>query len=217
MVISRTQLRSVRAMKNKQLKRNLINSMCKQVAVLMLLVLVGCASKGLSPEEMEKQLKGFSLPEKPSADKALVYFIYNKEGIMLPDKVELFYAKSTPEKFENKRSQMRALLNVFTFGATEDAPEKSITSLGNLKPGQYKTLQLEPGFYEVSFKSLSLSNPASHINQVKLEEGKTHYMQVTEGSFYNRYAQILQFVHHISSIEDELKGRYILSNNFQAG
>ncbi len=184
-------------------------------------ILVGCATQGVSPEEIAQQIRGFSLPQTPHSKKALVYCIYRAdEPLIFIDKVALYYAPSTAEKFENYGSKgaLSLLLDIFTLGLTKDSPSLEKNFIGGLEAGEYRTIQLDPGYYEFKRR---LVMPDNHISdeeavvQVKLEADKVYFIELNGYTFYNRYTRTEVKGIYIKEIIDPLMGKYILSKNFR--
>ncbi|AIK96220.1 hypothetical protein ID47_04870 [Candidatus Paracaedibacter acanthamoebae] len=92
-----------------------------------------------------------------------------------------------------------------------------MNKLGLLKPGQYKTIQLNPGYYEIGF-NVTIPDPnmgtVKGFTVIKAEESKVYFVDIFSYSFYNQYLQGFTHSMGIVAVEDELRGRYYLSKNF---
>lgn len=196
----------------------------KRVKALLLccsvvFLLAGCASTNISPEKMLNDTKQFSLPYAPQANKALVYFIYRADRPnVYGDRIGLYYANSTADKFERSTNRAAKILDIFTLGLTEEDPSAEKIAIGELEPGQFRIAQLNPGYYELK---RILVNPSPIIQQteqikyVKLEPGNTYFIELFGDSFYNRYYNSSTHNIYIKEEKDPLAGKYILFKNFR--
>lgn len=186
---------------------------------LLSFFLSGCATKQVSTEEMQTAVKGFDIPYKAKSSKALVYFIYRADKPMVyGNRLGLYYAKSTQEKYENATNTGSLLLDVVTLGLTKEKPLTEKTSIGELEPGQFRTIELDPGYYEFKRILLTPSNIIGEIEkvkQIKVEAGNLHFIELVGGSFYNRYSKSSVHNIYIKEEKDPLTAKYILYKNFK--
>ena len=186
--------------------------------------LTGCSHEGSMEQLMTKHLEGFHLPEHPQSGKGLVYVIYDrglylydkgfyvKTTTTLPQKVNFSYVAVDKDYYDVNTSSMTTMASVFTFGLVEkdEAPGKK--TFATLAPGQYVTLSLEPGYYEMAYQVMVPSdmglNPRPTL--VHVEAGKISYVALQHVTGVERYVNNLYLRH----VDRKLKGPYALSHNF---
>lgn len=192
----------------------------------VILILSSC-THGISPEVMKQQLNGFELPEKPIAGKALVYFIFrNDEPLMQSEyisigindpKISLSHAPSSSANVIKKNSQLFQVANIFTLGIMtgENSPIKN--NIGVLTPGQYRTMQFQPGYYEFNrtlISNIPMISSREKVTHMQLEAGKTYFVSIWPSAFFNRYDGSIVHNFYIHEITSPLVGEYVLSKNF---
>lgn len=189
--------------------------------------MVGCTKKGISIEDMEREIKEFHLPQQPQPGKALVYAIYDDilPGIF-PQKLDISYIPSTAEKFEED-SDKPGIVRLVS-GIAEDlsslvvyskeAKPLNLKNIGSLSTKNYKAIQMEPGYYEFNIKSPAPNKCIKDegiAKYIKLETGKIYFFTI-EGSFFiNQYAGGPVFFLSVRMITDLIEGKYKLSKNFK--
>lgn len=221
MVISQIPLKNVKIMAVKLINQLREKKMKKQLLILLgiVIALSGCAGKRNLPEEepgaVEKQIKDFKMPETALPGKSLVYLIYRNDYPCALDHntKTISFSQCNHEKFterENKNHTANLVLNIFTLGALGNdsiATAEQRKIIGILNPGEYRTIQLDRGYYEI------ILNTPEKSCIVNLQPDKVYFVKISCGSAYNRYSKQIDHFYYISQADDQL-GKFILSRNF---
>ena len=189
--------------------------------------MTGCTKKGVSIEEMEREVKGFNLPQQPQPGKSLVYAIYDHitPGIF-PFELEISYNPSTAEKVESEKNKSiigalaaEIVKDISSIGAdNKDTKVTNWKHIGFVEPGQYKAFQMNPGYYK--FNVIPTKPEKSMVKTVgsfymKLEPKKTYFMIMKGDYIINRYAGAADFFLRLTMNTNSLQGKYMLSKNFK--
>ena len=97
-------------------------------------------------------------------------------------------------------------------------PNKNVNKISTLAYGEYSTINLSPGFYEIQYKVSRtgysiIMEPKSMVLEV--EEGKTYYIFTKWDCFYNRYSGQIHHLLFLVHSKNEKMGMFHLSRNFK--
>ena len=135
----------------------------------------------------------------------------------VPKEISLSYGLNDQDRYERETNQFMNGFNIFTFGLFKDPPITDTKIIGSLRPGEYRTLTIEPGHYNFRYNVVIPYGIECRPNTqfLKLEAGQIYYLILEWDAFYNRYARQLEENLYLRLDKDELSRRYKLSMNFK--
>ena len=178
-------------------------------------LLVGCESTDKRKAEIFRRGEAFKLPQTPSKDKALVYIICPRTFLKDPiEKIAFFYRPISQKEYQTSQSFLAKLAKSFSTPSKKSFLEGTL--IGYLAPAEYRSIQLDPGYYELSFNPFNIKSSilkGHTFYRLKLSPGGVYFVHT-----YLRYIQRSNYdiegYIDLKMAEDDRMGKFILSQNF---